>query len=197
MKYTITTNIPFGLASIFADKYGIVVSPYSYKLRNLGHNRWKLKYKNKQFYKTNPEVGRIMRGNFGDSNPKKVITFTRNGKLYKLTGVLRNMVYHTDDNLKNNQAKKHYLIFYIDPSNKKINMSFKQVKKLNISFLNRVLSGPRFQYGYCHYNRWKPCNVLDYLGKTKYFQGHIQDISFCKPFDHHKGPFNPYCVNTN
>lgn len=196
MKYSIETNIPFPLTSIISNKHGLVISPYSNKLRNLGHKRWKLKYKNKIFYKTNPELYRIMQGTFGFSNPRTIVSFRKNNKNYKFTAVLRNMVFHTQHNLKHNNPRKHYLVFYLDPLNKKINLNFKQVKRVNISFYNKILKGPRFQYGYCHNDRWKPCKLKNYLGNTEYFQGHIKDISFCKPFDTHKGNFNIYCANS-
>jgi len=196
MKYTIETNRFFRNTSIFTSHNHIVVSPFSYKIRNLGEKRWKLKYRGKIFYKTNVELDRIMKGTLGYSNPKVLVSFSVNKKRFRFSAILRNMTFHTESNLKNHRKKKHYLFFYLDPINKDINVNFNKVNRTNITFVNKILKPPRYQYGYCDGDRWKPCKVTDYLGKTKYFQGHVQDISFCKPFDHHKGPFNIYCANS-
>ena len=195
MKYSIETNIPFKNTSVFSNRNNIVISPYSNRIRNLGHRRWLLKYKNKKYYKTNPELYRIMLGTFGYSKPRVSVTFSKNGRKYKFGATLRNMVFNTESNLKNNNNRKHYLIFYLDPFNKEININFKNVKGAKITFINKILQEPRFKYGYCHNDRWRSCHIKDYLGNTKYYQGHITDISTCKPFDTHKGPFNSYCAN--
>ncbi|GAG35262.1 unnamed protein product [marine sediment metagenome] len=194
MNYSIETNIPFPQTSIISNKQGLVISPFSNKLKNIGNKRWKLKYKNKIFYKTNPELYRIILGTLGYSNPKTIISFSKNNRKYKFKAILRNMIYNTQHNLKNNKTTKHYLVFYLDPINKNININFKKVNKLNLTFNNKILKSPRFQYGYCDNDRWKSCKPIDYLGKTKYYQGHIQDISFCKVYDNRKGPFNMYCA---
>ena len=192
MKFHFSTHRKFLRARIVVEDKVAILSFYSYKLNNLGKKRWHLKYKGKDYYKNNNELQRMLKDSLPYNQP---IISVKNKKGLNFKAKINNMIYNTSSNLKNNLDKKYFLVFYIDLPKKhfKLKKAF-ELRNIEVDIKSKVLSGPRFQYGYCDDFMYRPCSIKDYLDGKMYMEGILTGPSLCMPFDHEKGPFNMYCA---
>ena len=191
MKYHFKTNRLFNNGVLVTEQKYAVLSLFSSKLNNLGKDRWYMTYNNNKFYRNNNQLQMYLKDTIRYEKPS--IKIKCNGKTVK--GKIRNLIFNTSCNLKNNSVKKYFLVFYInlDKSMSKTKMA-QELKNICIEIKSKVFEGPQFEYGYCDNFNFKSCTIEDYLNNKKLGKPLYTRPNRCRIFDHKKGPFNMYCA---
>jgi hypothetical protein len=190
MSFNFTSNRTFKKGIIVQENQHMVLSIYSNKEINIGNKRWCLDFDKKKIYKTNNDLTVILK----DSIPYKKPNITINCGTQKFRGKIRNIIYNTQSNLKNNNTRKFFLVFYINTNTNVKHKKITNINQFNINIKSKILKPPLFKYGFCDNFTYNPCTLKDYVYKKTFKKTLLSKSNNCIPFDTRKGPFNMYCA---